>query len=213
MNKITVIGASSGIGLATVKAALAGGNIVNAFSRSANTINIDHPNLNKVSGDALNVEDIKKVIIGSDVVIQALGVPFNLRLFTGPITLFSESTKNIVSMMTQLHIKRLISITGFGAGESKQSIHPLQRAGFNLVFGRAYQDKDKQESLIKGSNLDWTIIRPGVLVDRLKKQEYKVLAEKHEWRNGMISRDNVANFIIKQLDQDTFVHKAPVLIS
>ena len=189
------------------------GHNVCAFSRTADSIDIDHPNLNKISGDALNFEDVKKAISGSDAVIQSLGVPFNIKLFTGPISLFSESTKVIVSAMTELNVKRLISITGFGAGDSKDSIHPLQRVGFNLVFGRAYSDKDKQESLIKDSNLSWTIVRPGVLVDCFKSDDYKVLIEKKEWRNGIISRYNVADFIINALDDDTIVHKAPALVS
>ena len=213
MNKITVIGASSGIGLNAVKVGLSHGYNVCAFSRTADSIDIDHPNLNKISGDALNFEDVKKAITGSDAVIQSLGVPFNIKLFTGPISLFSESTKVIVSAMTELNVKRLISITGFGAGDSKDSIHPLQRVGFNLVFGRAYSDKDKQESLIKDSKLSWTIVRPGVLVDCFKSNDYKVLIEKKEWRNGIISRYNVADFIINALDDDTLVHKSPALVS
>lgn len=213
MSKITVIGASSGIGLNVVKVGLSRGHTVSAFSRSANSINIEHPNLFKISGDALNYEDVENVISGSDAVIQSLGVPFNIKLFTGPISLFSESTKNIISAMTELNIKRLISVTGFGAGVSKESIHPLQRVGFNLVFGRAYSDKDNQESLIKDTNLSWTIVRPGVLVNCMKNKNYNVLIEKKEWRNGVISRYNVADFIINVLNDDNFVCKEPVLSS
>lgn len=213
MKKIIVIGASSGIGLNVVKIALSRGYKVNAFSRSANSINIDNPNLNKIEGDALNAEDVNKAIYGNDVVIQTLGVPFNMKLFTGPISLFSISTKNIISTMTELNVKRLISVTGFGAGDSNKSIHPLQRAGFNLIFGRAYSDKDKQEDLITASNLNWTIVRPGVLVDFIKNQKFKALMEKQEWRNGIISRYGVADFIVSQVDEEAFINKAPVLIS
>ena len=60
-------------------------------------------------------------------------------------------------------MKRLICVTGFGAGDSRASISCLQRLPFQMVFGRAYADKSVQERLIKDSSLDWTIVRPGVL--------------------------------------------------
>ncbi len=213
MTNITVIGASSGIGLQAVKLGLSRGYNMCAFSRSANLIDIKHPNLKKLSGDALDYEHIKKAITGSDAVIQSLGVPLNIKMLTGPISLFSESTKNIISAMENLTVKRLIAITGFGAGDSQASIHPIQRVGFNMIFGKAYADKNKQEQLIKESDLDWTIVRPGVLSDCFKSNDYKVLVNNKEWRNGIISRYNVADFLIKQVDDDTHVGKAPVIVS
>ena len=213
MSKIAIIGASSGIGLMSVKIGLARGHHIRAFSRSVDSINLEHPKLEKISGDALVAADVEKVIADCDVVIQSLGVPFNVELFTGPITLFSESTKHIIAAMKSLKKKRLIAVTGFGAGDSRASIHPLQRVGFNLVFGRAYGDKDKQEQLIKESSLDWTIARPGVLSNCAKSKNYKVLTKSQDWRNGMISRYNVADFLVKQAESDSLVRESPVLVS
>jgi len=47
-------------------------------------------------------------------------------------------------------------ITGFGAGDSRDSIGFLQRVPYEIVFGRAYADKTMQEELIKKSGLEWT---------------------------------------------------------
>jgi hypothetical protein len=60
---------------------------------------------------------------------------------------------------------KLICVTGFGAGDSRASISCLQLLPFRFFFGRAYDDKDVQERLIKDSALDWTIARPGVLAN------------------------------------------------
>ena len=52
MATVLIIGASRGIGLETVKAALEAGHSVRALARSARRIPIDHPKLEKIAGDA-----------------------------------------------------------------------------------------------------------------------------------------------------------------
>ena len=115
--------------------------------------------------------------------------------------------------MTAQGVKRLICVTGFGAGDSRASISMLQLLPFQAVFGRAYDDKSKQERLIRQSSLDWTIARPGVLTNGPRTGRFKILAEAAHWRNGMISRADVADFLVRQIDDRTYVHKAPVLVS
>ena len=212
MKRILIIGASSGIGLSATKVALANGHYVKAFARRIKSINVNHSNLEKIAGDALNPDDIDKALQEVDVVIQSLGVPLDLKLITGPINLFSQSTKILLRAMNEKSINRLISITGFGAGESRSSINAFQRIAFEAIFGRAYRDKDIQEQLIKSSDLDWTIIRPGVLTNS-SSQVPKVLVEPKEWRNGCVSRATVATFLIQQIESKDLIGESPVLVS
>lgn len=210
--RLLVMGASAGIGLEVVKQGLAAGHQVRAFARSAESIALKHDQLESFSGDALDATAVQAALQNVDVVIQTLGVPFNLQLFTGPITLFSQATQTLLAALEGSDCQRLLSVTGFGAGDSQASIHPLQRAGFNLVFGRAYTDKSKQEQMIKSSNLDWTIARPGVLTNGGNTKPYQVLVEAADWRNGVVSRAAVADFLIKSAtDQSTF-STTPVII-
>ena len=67
------------------------------------------------------------------------------------------------------------------------------------------------EDLIRKSNLDWIIVRPVVLTNGRQTGQYRVLAEPREWRNGLISRADVADFLAQQIDSDDYVRKAPVL--
>ncbi len=212
MSKILIIGASSGIGLETCKTALARGYDVVAFSRHADEIQTNHDRLIKCKGDALNYDEVKHAMQGVDAVIQTLGVPMNVKLITGPITLFSQATEIMIKAMNENQVKRLLAITGFGAGDSIHRIHPLQKIGFNMVFGRAYADKDIQETMIKSSELDWTIARPGVLTNCKSVTDYRVLVESNEWKNGTISRACVADFLLSNIDSDDMIEKAPVLI-
>lgn len=209
---LLVMGASSGIGLEVVKQSLAAGHQVRAFARSAKNINLVHEHLELFTGDALNPAQVRSALVDIDAVVQTLGVPFNLRLFTGPITLFSEATGLLVDAMQAADCKRLLSITGFGAGDSQASIHPLQRMGFNLVFGRAYSDKSKQEQLIQNSNLNWTIVRPGVLTNGQNTENYQTLVTPETWRNGLVSRAAVANYLVSNISDPTSFRTSPVII-
>ncbi|MEO1251810.1 MAG: NAD(P)H-binding protein [Pseudomonadota bacterium] len=213
MSKLLIIGGSKGIGRETVKLALQHGHSVRLFARSAEDVDIHNDRLEKFRGDALSADDVKRAIEGIDAVIQTLGVPVNSKLITGPITLFSESTKILLPAMAEAGVDRLIALTGFGAGDSKKSISLLQRAPFEIAFGRAYTDKSKQEALIKTSSLRWTIARPGVLLNRSKVTNYDVLVDEKRWRNGMISRINVADFLVRQVEDPSLIGEAPVLRS
>jgi putative NADH-flavin reductase len=115
--------------------------------------------------------------------------------------------------MRRQGVKRLICVTGFGAGDSRTSISCLQRLPFQIVFGRAYEDKCLQENLIKQSDLDWTIARPGVLTSGPRTGRYRILAAASQWRNGIISRVDVAEFLVRQIEDGAYIRKTPVLIN
>ena len=90
MAKVLVIGASRGIGLETVRAALRAGQSVRALARSAASIPIQDAGLDKLSGDALDRDTIQNALQGVEVVIQTLGVEFSPRLIFEGTTLFSN---------------------------------------------------------------------------------------------------------------------------
>ena len=211
MSKIVVMGGSRGIGLETVKVLLEKGHQVTAFSRSSLDFGDGNPNFRHVAGDACNQTDVCAVIEPNEVVVQTLGVPLNLKLLTGPIDLFSKSTRILIDAMENSNVRRLISVTGFGAGRSFQSINCFQKIPFQICFGVAYRDKSIQESLIKNSSLDWTIIRPGILTNQKLSKPYTIRLHPSEWRNGIISRSAVADFIASAVDDPKMVGAEPVL--
>jgi len=208
--QVLIVGASKGIGLETTRQALAAGHRVRALARSAAGIELTHPNLEKVRGDALQSHDIEAALTGVDVVIQTLGIaPGDL---FRPVHLFSDATRVLLAAMKAKGVARLVTVTGFGAGDSEARIGLLQRLPFKILLSRAYADKSLQERLIKESALDWTIVRPGVLTGGARTGRYKVLTEPSQWRNGIISRADVADFLVRQIEDRTYIHQAPVLI-
>ncbi len=212
MSKILIIGASSGIGLETVAQGLARGHHIRAMARSALSIAIQHDHLEKFSGDALNAGDVASALEGMDAVVQTLGVPVNSTMLFGPVSLFSEATRILLPELESAGVKRLLCVTGFGAGDSRSSVGCLQSVPFRLLLGRAYDDKSEQERLITSSSLDWTIARPGILTNGPLTGRYKVLTEPATWRNGLISRADVADFLIKEIEDDAHIREAAVLI-
>lgn len=211
MSHILVIGASRGIGLETTKAALDAGHTVRAFARSAPPVDLQHDALEMRRGDALDEADIDAALESVDGVVQVLGVGAGDLL--GRVSLFSDATRILVAAMERRGVKRLIAVTGIGAGDSRSGLSLLQLIPFRLVLGRAYDDKDVQEVIIKRSALDWTIVRPGFLTNGPRSGRVKVLMDPSQWRSGSISRKDVANYIVTALDDESTFRRAPVLIS
>ena len=213
MSKVLVIGGSRGIGLETVKVALSQGHEVRAFSRTAHRLPLTHESLEKQSGSALDRDDMERGLQGVDAVVQSIGVKAGPDLVLKPVSLFSESTSVLLSAMRNVGVKRLVSVTGFGAGDSRKYISCVQRIPFGLLLGRAYDDKNVQEDLIRASDLDWVIARPVILTNGPKTGRYRVLTSPEDWRNGFISRANVAQFLVAQIDDDTHLRQTPVLVA
>lgn len=212
MTHILVIGASRGIGEAVCRAAIARGHTVRAMSRSGQLREGLGGQCDAFAGDALDPATVQDALDRVDVVVQALGVPLSLDLLTKPVTLFSEATRVLLPAMKAAGVGKLVCITGFGAGDSRQSINVLQRLPFDLVMKRAYDDKTIQEGLIESSDLDWLIVRPGVLTSAPASGKYRVLTKPNEWRNGIVARADVADFITKRIEAGELGCEKPVVI-
>lgn len=222
MARLLIIGASQGIGLETVKAALKAGHTVRAFARSAEKIDIDDPYLEKTNGDALDPAAITHALNGQDAVVQCLGVALTPQTVLSGTRLFSQATRVLVDAMTSgaettsvgttgAGTKRLIVVTGVGAGNSADHLGPLYRVAFQLSLARIYEDKDVQEMIIQRSALEWTIVRPGFLTNG-SSATTRALIEPTDWHAGSVSRAAVAAFIVAHLNDPAYLRKTPLLI-
>lgn len=211
MAAVLIIGASRGIGLATVSAALKAGYSVRALSRSASAIRLDDPRLEKLNGDAVDRDTIERALVGIDTVIQTLGVKPAPELILRGTRLFSDATRVLVRAMETSGVRRLICVTGLGAGESRGRGGILYNTALCLFLGRIYADKDVQERIIRKSRLDWTIVRPTILTNGPRTGAYRVLVDPNDWTSGFISRADVADFLIRQVDDNSLFHRTPAL--
>jgi len=213
MATVLVIGASRGIGLETVKRALAAGHRVRAFARGAGSIPLDLPALEKIGGDALDKVGVAAAVAGADAVIQSLGAPKGPQAILSGTTLFSQATRILIDAMRESGVRRLVTVTGLGAGDSRGHGSFLYDAIlFPLILKRVYDDKDVQEQMIRASGLEWTIARPGLLTSGPATGQARALADPKDWRAGSISRADVAEFLVREAFERRFVGKTPLLI-
>jgi uncharacterized protein YbjT (DUF2867 family) len=213
MAVVLVIGASQGIGLETVRCALADGHRVRALARGAASIAIDQPELEKIAGDALDRAAVSQALQGVDAVIETLGAPGDARAVLWGTTLFSAATRVLIDAMRAQGVRRLVAVTGLGAGDSRGHLGFLYGAiAFPLVMKRIYDDKDVQEQMIRASGLDWTIVRPGLLNNGAATGRARALTDPRDWRAGVVTRADVARFLVREAFERRFIGKTPLLI-
>lgn len=198
---ILIMGATSGIGAKAVDEALSRGLSVRAFARGADTMTAGKC-LEPWKGDARVPEDVLGALKGVQAVVYALGIKERLAMLWEEETLFSQSTRVLIDAMQDVGPKRLIAVTGFGAGRSRRAMSVLESIGHKAFLGRPYADKDRQEEMILASDLDWTIARPVILTNNIKSGKIRVLRDPSTWKNGLISRADVASYLIDAVEQD-----------
>jgi putative NADH-flavin reductase len=201
--KITVIGASAGVGLQVTRLALERGQEVTALSRRTVPLP-DHPKLKRVQGSATNPSDVQAAVEGADAILVTLGVksPF-------ATTLFSDSARILLRVLQDTDsTATLIVLTGFGTGDSWGYNSLPMKLLFTLLLKKVYADKSEQERIIAGAYARWEIVRPGRLTNATMTGRYRMLDHLVEgMRVGAISRSDVAHFMVTQAEQPTYLGK------
>jgi len=197
---ITIIGASGGIGLKAVKIGLNRNHNITTLSRSKIKLE-ENESLKIIIGDATNKADLLKAIQHAEAIIVTLGTVKN----TKATTLFSDFAKLIVDINREQKINvPFLFVTGFGAGESKNYVSWLIKLFLKYLLKDVYADKTKMEEIITESALNWTVVRPGRLLDKALTEKYRVENKLYKGINiGGINRADVADFLIKQAENQT----------
>src|SRR4030095_5147232 len=117
-----------------------------------------------------------------------------------------------VAAMARHNVRRLICVTGIGAGDSKGHGGFLYDRILQPVFMKSiYEDKDRQEAQIRDSTLDWTIVRPAALTNGPATGLYRTLTSTPESRARRLSRADMAEFIVANLTAPEFVRQTVLL--
>lgn len=205
---LTIIGASAGVGLCCVKRALERGHKVSTLSRSDIPLP-SNSNLTMIKGSALNKNDLTQVIKDADAVIVALGTGKSMKA----TTMYSDFAHLLVEIQNEINTKiPFIVLTGFGAGNSWNYNSFFMKLFFNLFLKDIYEDKTLMEEIISTSSLQWECVRPGLLLDRPLSENYRIESELYRKMNiGGISRNDVADFMIKQVENPTYLFQYPAL--
>jgi putative NADH-flavin reductase len=205
--KITIIGASAGVGLQCTRLALAKGHEITTLSRRIVPLP-DRQKLKMVQGSATKLNDVRTAVQGAEAVLVTLGVksPFATRLF-------SDSARLLLQVLQETNASpTLLVLTGFGAGDSSGYNSLPMRLLFTLLLKNVYADKSEQERLIAGGYSRWEIVRPGRLTNGAMTGHYRILDSLVDgMKVGAVSRSDVAHFMLAQAEHPTYLGKYPAL--
>ena len=165
--ELTVFGANGPTGRQVVRQALAAGHHVAAVTRRPDQFPLSSPQLDVVAADVTDPDGVERVLAGGGAVISTFGVPYSRH----PVTVYSEGIASIVRGMRVHGIRRLVCVTSTTLategvpGETlfwRRVLTPLLR---NVVGRTLYDDMERMETIVRSSDLDWTIVRPAGLFD------------------------------------------------
>lgn len=205
--KLIVFGATGGIGSQVISQALAAGHTVTAVARNPAAITTEHARLTVVQGDVLEPHTLDQPMAGQDAVVSALGVRSRT-----PTTVYSDGVANIMRAMQAANVRRLLCVSATGLDPGPLLQRWLAKPILWRLFKDMYTDLVRMEEKVKHSDLEWTIVRPPRLTDGLRKGQYHMAVNKHLTRGAVISRADVADYMLTHLD-DRSCYRALVEIA
>jgi putative NADH-flavin reductase len=218
--RLAIFGPTGGTGRRLVERAIAEGHDVTAFARNPSKITARHERLRIVVGDAFDPESVLEAVSGNEAVICVLGSrtpsnPLHPRRPGDPHGVTSAGSQNIVAAMKEHGLRRLVCQTAWGVGESRQNPGIAGAFFMNVLvpplLRDEYADKEAQEKIVAESGLDWIIVRPMILTNGSWTNDYRADVDLKPGRRPYISRADVADFLLKQLTDDTFARKTPAI--
>lgn len=205
---VIIFGATGTLGRHLVEQALSQGHEVTAFARHPETLGLEHERLRYQAGDVLDAAAVDRAVAGAvgshDAVLIALGAGRK-----GGVR--AAGTRNVIDAMKHHGVKRLICLSTLGAGDSRNLLNFFwKRIMFGLLLRAAYADHEAQERLVRQSGLDWTLVRPGAFTDGDATGQYRHGAPLPADNLTLkIARADVAGFMLRQLTDTAYLHRAP----
>jgi putative NADH-flavin reductase len=201
--KLTVFGATGGTGLQVVEQGLAAGHEVRAVVRDATRLDPDRAGLEIVVADVMDPATIVEAVTDRDAVVSAMGS----RNGRAPTTVCADSSRSIIAAMHKAGTRRLVVVSGtgpFDEGEGPGMRYILKPLGRRLLKN-VFADFVAMEKIVRGSGLDWTIVRPPRLTDKPLTGHYRTRRDLNLHRNFTVSRADLAHLILAACaDRDTY---------
>ncbi|MFI6344658.1 NAD(P)-dependent oxidoreductase [Streptomyces sp. NPDC050560] len=207
--KLTVFGATGGVGGEIVRQALDAGHQVTAVVRD--------PARLTVSGDALDVvrtglsegaedqERMRAAVAGREAVLSGLGA--RARKEAG---VAERVTRALLSAMRAEGVRRLVVVSAAPVGPDPAGsplLDRVARAGISALLRDIYTDLRRMEGLLEESGTEWTSVRPPRLVDRPLTGSYRREIGVNPRSGRTISRADVAHAMLASLTDPATVRQ------
>lgn len=194
-----MFGATGGTGKQVVKQALEIGYHVTVIIRNPAAFDIQHHELEIIKGDVLQLSTFENELTGKDAVISCLGSGTS----TKPTRVYSAGIENIISAMNKAGIRRLMCISAGALYINKEMgffIRTLTKLVLQKILKEPYADMRIMETKVEKTHLDWTILRPARLTNKLLTGKYRVAVNSHNKRPFSISRADLAEYMLNSID-------------
>ena len=206
--KLAIFGGTGKGGRFLVPLALEAGHEVVVLSRNPSNMTLQNERLTVLQGDISDRASVDKVIQGAEAVLSSLGAKNSAPAFS-----ISKGFDNILPSMKQHNVRRLIMSVGAVLFEPQDKPQPPNLL-FNFIWRHfqtnVYEDMGQVVQKVKASDLDWTIVRVPYLTERFSKPGTLRVGYLGDI-GSMITRTDMSNFMLKQLESDAYVKKAPAI--
>ena len=209
MKKIALFGASGQTGQQFLIQALEKGYSIKALVRNLSSIPQKSPQLELIQGDVLNLFDVEKTVEGCDVIISLFGYVKN-----SPEWLQSDGTNNIIKAMKKYKVSKIVSLSGGGLPypekDEPKFMDKVIRTIMSIAVPKILNDANKHADLLRNSGLKWLIVRGPRLTNDPKIGRYRI-----GWvgvnASTKVGRADLADFIVAQIEDDSFVYQMPFI--
>ncbi|AHY48276.1 Putative NADH-flavin reductase (plasmid) [Rubrobacter radiotolerans] len=207
--KLAVFGATGRTGRRVVASALSRGWEVRALARDPAKLGEfgGEERLEVVRGDVLDAAAVERVVAGCEAVVSVLG-----HVKGSPKDVQTRGTQNIVRAMERTGVRRIVSLTGAGVRDSRDRPKLVDRV-FAFLLARlqkdVLEDGERHVEVLRRSGLEWTVVRGPRLTEGERRGEYRVGYVGKE-SGTQISRADLAEFMLDQVSDTTYLRRMPV---
>jgi putative NADH-flavin reductase len=203
---ILIYGASGATGHELVKQALAQRHNVTAFVRNPSKLKIKDDKLKVIQGDIINYQLVEDAVKGQDAVLSALGASSAFKYDQSVV----DGVNNIIKAMEMTGVSRFIYMSFVGVKESRNTAGFVIKYIAPKLLSTEVAGHEAREKMIKASQLKWTIVRAPTLSNGKHMAQFRTGEEiTSKGFTVMISRADVADFMLRELTDNNFIRKIP----
>lgn len=208
---ITLFGATGDLGGECLQQALDAGHQVTVLVRNKAKLSPQlATQITVVEGDCLREEDIARVIDGdTQAVLFAIGVDKQ-----SPEDLCTDATRLIFERMRQQAVKRFIWCGGGSTLVEEDQVtfgaRVVEKIAAWFMALRHFDKTHQYTYLQQNKDIDWLGVRPLQMVKGAGRGEYRMGFDTFSGMSKIYFAD-CARAMIGMLDDDTWLHKAPII--
>ncbi|MEJ2194008.1 MAG: NAD(P)H-binding protein [Ignavibacteriaceae bacterium] len=209
--KIAILGSTGFVGRVVLQKVLDKGYQVKTLVRNPEKLDELKEKVEFVQGSVTQSDKLEKTVFGTEVVISTIGPPMKN---PGDPESYKKSMEDLVTILKKQNVKRYIHIGGAahlgGENENWTIGRRILRMILKLIAKPVLIAKQMEWEVLKKSGLDWTLVRPPGIMKEIFKGK-GVIADEKNLSRTKVNVEDLANFIVEQINSRSWIKKAPLV--